>query len=152
MTVICWFGNLAPFDKSIGHAALQFEDGTGPDDGYISWWPTFAATPLCQVGPGQAHTYESDLASEGRKPEFVKKLFNLDRSEIDKFWKEWKKTPKYDLANRNCCDCVFGALAAGGAELKAAAIEDRKDEAVYIPSQIKALTEELAARPDNCPI
>ena len=149
--VLCWLGS-GNGTKGFGHAALQFGTGSGPDDGYISWWPSFAASKFNHSGGGQPNTYDGDVTSEGRVPDFEKKLFNLDRSAINEFWIEWKANETYDLATRNCCDCVFGALAKGGAAIHMPALEDQRNGLVYIPSQIKALTEALAALPDNNPV
>jgi hypothetical protein len=84
-----------------GHASLQVPGR------YISW--------------GGAASEQDDTANYKIQPETYQiplmdgdTMFGLKGQAITQWYDNWAQNPSYNLVTRNCCDCVTGALTAGG--------------------------------------
>jgi len=98
-----------PNAYDVGHASLAVKDHT-----YISWWPT--EDPL-KARPGAAPSFSGDVSAEGRLPDLVVRLHDLQADKICEWWDNFiaaKNT--YSLSNQNCSWAVVTALKAGGSD------------------------------------
>jgi hypothetical protein len=87
----------------LGHASLYVPPGA-----YISWGGATSAEEDTERYKVQPETVDIPLADQGTK-------FGLQGNAIVAWYDNtWRWGPGYNALSRNCCDCVVGALTAGG--------------------------------------
>jgi hypothetical protein len=93
----------------LGHASLDIPRGRGRVQEYISWGGTSGdfRDDTRFYGGIQPEEVQIPLAEEGTK-------FGLMAEAMRDWYLDWKVDHSYNLVTTNCCDCVVGALTAGG--------------------------------------
>ena len=99
---------------NIGHASIKVEST------YMSWWPAEVSLKA-SFGSGVAFatpTYESDVHSERKEPDYVGDHFGWDDIKAIQYWNTQcvpSYAHRYNFVTCNCASMVVNILRASGA-------------------------------------
>jgi hypothetical protein len=127
-TFFVWNNNFLSGGNNVGHASVKIADV------YMSWWP-YAGSKMeilkGILGSGSGFrtpTFEEDVESEGRQPDYIGDHFGWDNDRAISFWQSQLPTydsayneiksvgsaAKYQFFTYNCADSVVRVLQAAG--------------------------------------
>ena len=101
--------------SSWGHASLSLDDRTT----HISWWPknqyNCKTEKICEGDAFPNQDLAADILFEGRRPDQIIHLSNLNEKAIKMWWSSFRRTSTWKTLTQNCSTTVIDALQAGGA-------------------------------------
>jgi hypothetical protein len=100
-------------ETDIGHGAMIVKNQ------YVSNWPGTAWSIV--YGPGQANSFEDDVAAEGGQAQLIYRIDGLNEDAMVAKWKDMKTDLKYSFPTYNCFTTVAEVLSAGMSWLQSVA-------------------------------
>ena len=128
--------------------SISLDDGT-----HISWWPQggdvrdypFGTTkiPIYSAPAYSDQSLQDDIAFEGRPPDTIIHLDNLDEAAIAAWWAKYTDDMTWKTLSKNCATTVADALKAGGGDIWAPNFS--KPTFLWSPADVKAYAEAIQA-------